>query len=344
MAAAALFYLFAWVRVDAATVYTNGYFKYTVEDHSVTIVSYFGTENEVNVPNMIAGNPVNVIGKGAFARNKAVTMIFLPDTIMSVEEGAFSENQKVEYDDGSKGNDEGGQTNTQSKENMPQDPVEEAIKDPVKEEIKDPEKEEKKDPAENKGKSNVKGIPAGSNSIITVDDDNNLILVGADGSETVLDDSKSYNTKTDGKGNEVIEDSAGNTVNILSDGIIEFVDKDNNKVTVDPETGNKTVASGDGSYGYEEAQIEDEPETGTGEKTGSSDIKEEEPEIQDPAKVQDTEEKGSEEPKDSEGAIEEETQVRADDGLDPSFIVTAVILAVAVSVLVYIVIIRGNKG
>ena len=96
----------------ASEVYSNGYFRYTVDDYSVTIISYNGKEKEVTVPNMIAGNPVNVIKKGAFADNKTVDVIHLPDTIMSVEEGAFGESQKVIYD--YKNNDPGGEKSSEN--------------------------------------------------------------------------------------------------------------------------------------------------------------------------------------------------------------------------------------
>ncbi|MBO5986053.1 MAG: hypothetical protein J6Q02_04565 [Lachnospiraceae bacterium] len=86
------------LRAKAAEVFTNGYFQYVVEDHSVKIVSYFGTQEEVTVPNMIAGNPVNEIAKDAFAGNQDVKKVNLPDTIMTIEEGAFGEGQTVVYD------------------------------------------------------------------------------------------------------------------------------------------------------------------------------------------------------------------------------------------------------
>ncbi len=86
------------VGASAAKAYTNGKFQYTIEDHSVTITLYFGESEEVTVPNMIAGEPVNVIAAGAFSGNDAVKKINLPDTIMSVEVGAFAASQQVIYD------------------------------------------------------------------------------------------------------------------------------------------------------------------------------------------------------------------------------------------------------
>ena len=68
------------------TVYSEGYFYYTVDDGSITIVGYFGNETEVTVPAMIAGIPVNTIAPGAFD-GTTVRKVNLPDTIMSFEAG-----------------------------------------------------------------------------------------------------------------------------------------------------------------------------------------------------------------------------------------------------------------
>ena len=84
------------LTVHAGDAYVHGYFRYTVEDKSVTITDYFGDEEEVTIPGMIAGNPVNVIKSGAFADSEA-KIIHLPDTIMTVEEGAFSLGQTVYF-------------------------------------------------------------------------------------------------------------------------------------------------------------------------------------------------------------------------------------------------------
>lgn len=77
--------------------FIHGYFLYTVEEDSVTITAYTGKEKEVTIPNMIAGNPVNTIAKGAFANCKGVEKINLPDTITTIEEGALPVGVKVVY-------------------------------------------------------------------------------------------------------------------------------------------------------------------------------------------------------------------------------------------------------
>ncbi len=90
-------FAFALSVTAFAETYTNGYFQYTVEDNSVTITKYFGSEENVTVPNMIAGNPVNTIAAGAFRDNEAVKSVMLPDTVTEVQGGAFGTAQSVDY-------------------------------------------------------------------------------------------------------------------------------------------------------------------------------------------------------------------------------------------------------
>lgn len=84
------------LTVTASQIYTEKTFEYTIEDESVTIVSYFGDDEEVTVPNMIAGFPVNTIASGAFA-NTALKNLYLPDSIMTVEPGAIRTGTSVIY-------------------------------------------------------------------------------------------------------------------------------------------------------------------------------------------------------------------------------------------------------
>ena len=81
----------------ADTIYTEGALKYTIADESITIIDYFGKDAEVTVPASIAGTPVNTIAAGAFAHNDSVKKVNLPDTITSVEEGAFAAGITVNY-------------------------------------------------------------------------------------------------------------------------------------------------------------------------------------------------------------------------------------------------------
>lgn len=82
---------------SASTVYTEGALYYTIADESITITGYFGRDEVVTVPASIAGIPVNTIAKGAFTGNSAVRVVDLPDTITTVEEGAFAAGITVNY-------------------------------------------------------------------------------------------------------------------------------------------------------------------------------------------------------------------------------------------------------
>ena len=82
------------VTAYAREEYIHDFFRYIVEDDSVTIIAYTGSESEVTVPAMIGGHPVNTIAPGAFT-DTAVTMVILPETIESVEPGAFGPGQTV---------------------------------------------------------------------------------------------------------------------------------------------------------------------------------------------------------------------------------------------------------
>ena len=82
---------------SASTVYTEGALYYTIADESITITGYFGRDEEVTVPASIAGIPVNTIAKGAFTGSSAARVVDLPDTITTVEEGAFASGITVNY-------------------------------------------------------------------------------------------------------------------------------------------------------------------------------------------------------------------------------------------------------
>lgn len=79
-----------------ATVYTEGYLHYTIADESITITGYFGSEETVTVPAMIAGIPVNTIASGAFSES-GIKVLNLPDTITSIESGAIDLGVVINY-------------------------------------------------------------------------------------------------------------------------------------------------------------------------------------------------------------------------------------------------------
>lgn len=88
------------IVVSAADVYTYESFKYTINDNSVSIVEYIGSDKKVEVPDSITGVPVNTIAKGAFA-GTGVTSVVLPETVMTIEQGAFDSKTTISYIDSS---------------------------------------------------------------------------------------------------------------------------------------------------------------------------------------------------------------------------------------------------
>lgn len=77
-------------RALAAQTYSSGYFYYRSYDGYVSVCGYFGDETTVEIPATIAAKPVSIIESGAFDGCDTVTQILLPDTVMEVQDGAFS--------------------------------------------------------------------------------------------------------------------------------------------------------------------------------------------------------------------------------------------------------------
>ena len=73
------------------TIYTEGTLYYTIINESITIVGCFGKDEEVEVPAMIAGIPVNTIATGAFMENEYIKTLKLPDTISKIERDAIAD-------------------------------------------------------------------------------------------------------------------------------------------------------------------------------------------------------------------------------------------------------------
>ena len=253
------------LSVRAEELYTLGNYQYTVEDNSVTIVCYTGTSSVVDVPGMIAGNPVNIIAAGAFSNNTYVTTVNLPDTIMEVREGAFSPTQTVNYSTGNNNdnsntnnnangdadnntnNNDNNNSNTGNSGNQTQ-PEESA--------------EDKVDSSENNEASNPDhsngdvpgGIVDDNGNMVTVDKDNNLIIVDKDGNETVIDNSQEYTKEKDDNGNIVITDDKGQQV-VVDDNKVSFENGNNQSVIVDMNTGSKQINDNNGSYGLEYVEV-----------------------------------------------------------------------------------------
>lgn len=78
--------------VTAATQeLTDGYFYYTVENRKATLTDYSDllTDEVIELPSVLGGYPVTAIGKEAFIHNHQFKKIIIPDSVISIEEGAF---------------------------------------------------------------------------------------------------------------------------------------------------------------------------------------------------------------------------------------------------------------
>lgn len=84
------FCLMLIMPVHAATVYTDGFFEYHTYEGYNSICGYFGSEKTVTVPSFIAGRPVSRIEAGTFDGCDTIEKLVLPDTIMEIEDNAFS--------------------------------------------------------------------------------------------------------------------------------------------------------------------------------------------------------------------------------------------------------------
>ncbi|MCL2440595.1 MAG: leucine-rich repeat domain-containing protein [Treponema sp.] len=74
----------------------EGRWTYIVEsifvfDGKGTITFYPGNETSIEIPSHINGIPVTIIGEGAF-RNKNLTSVVIPDTVLTIEPHAFADN------------------------------------------------------------------------------------------------------------------------------------------------------------------------------------------------------------------------------------------------------------
>lgn len=69
--------------------YTSGDYEYELHDGYIIITKYLGTEDKVIIPDILAGNKVQIIGEKAFADNKHITSVQIPDKVAVIQEKAF---------------------------------------------------------------------------------------------------------------------------------------------------------------------------------------------------------------------------------------------------------------
>lgn len=200
--------------------YINGYFQYSLDNGSITIIRYTGKEETVTVPNLIAGDPVNVIGSGAFKDNQYVRTVRLPGSVIEIQEGAFGPSQVVEY------------VSSSSADNASQDATEQngetaSVFDSLS--------------------TGPLGVSLSDGTLVTVDYEGNLLLVDQEGVEYVLDDSKTYERETTPEGNVVIRDSDGAEVAIDAEAAtVSFVNSEGSQGKFDANLGTTEITDESG--------------------------------------------------------------------------------------------------
>lgn len=75
---------------DVAETLKSGDYEYTVYGDSATITRYTGSEKELVVPSELQGKTVVYIGFNAFANNKSITSVTIPESVSYISHGAFS--------------------------------------------------------------------------------------------------------------------------------------------------------------------------------------------------------------------------------------------------------------
>ena len=74
------------------SVSIEGYL-YVVSQSGITIVGYEGNEVDLRIPSKIDGLPVIEIGSSAFARNKTIWSVIMPNTLLGIGSSAFDETE-----------------------------------------------------------------------------------------------------------------------------------------------------------------------------------------------------------------------------------------------------------
>ena len=172
--------------------YTEGYYKYTMDSDSVTIISYYGSESKVVIPDHIAALPVTRIESSTFAGNKTVKNVTIPETVTSIDDDLFygneaagtGENFEVAGDNLEEiGNGETGVTG-----NLQDRP----------------------------------GITTENNKLITVDDTGNLVEIDAESNVKVIYREHKYTIKENEDGEVIITDENDNKVSVEKDGKVKL--------------------------------------------------------------------------------------------------------------------------
>ena len=220
------------ISVFAAEEYSEGYFKYTIENDQVTITSYFGAESEVVIPDHLASLPVTKIQGNTFSRNRSITKLTIPETITEIGDGALKKLKSLK-------------TVVVQTKSITVDAPEgcNVIEDyPV---YVDPEEssgaEETTSPGQTdsgstesaadgskKNQGEQPTIPAGDHGYITVDDSGNLIYIDGNNNLAILDKNGGYTSSNSGG----IIDPKGKLVSVNETGDeVTYSGADGNPIT-----------------------------------------------------------------------------------------------------------------
>lgn len=72
------------------TVYSEGYFKYTISGDTAAIVGYFGSESEIVIPDSLGGRKVTEIRGRIFRSDLPLKKLTLPDTLTSIDDALLT--------------------------------------------------------------------------------------------------------------------------------------------------------------------------------------------------------------------------------------------------------------
>ena len=77
-------------NISAESVYTSGYYKYTISNKEVTITEVSTSiSGDIVLPSKLSGYPVTQIGEKAFYDCRKITSITIPDSVTSIGNDAF---------------------------------------------------------------------------------------------------------------------------------------------------------------------------------------------------------------------------------------------------------------
>ncbi len=79
-----LLWLLFWPSIAQAQ------YEYTIQQGTITLTAYTGSDGIITLPDTIEGLPVTTIGNGAFAGRTGVTRINIPDSVTTIGSGAFA--------------------------------------------------------------------------------------------------------------------------------------------------------------------------------------------------------------------------------------------------------------